>query len=874
MTDDLLPGRRRRAGHAFALALAAAGCAAAFAPPALAVEEKDLLPVDEAFVLSADSPTPDRISLRWTIAKGYYLYRHRTSVKADPGFAAQPLQLPKGKAYKDEFFGDVETYRDSVTAILPGTLVPGKGGAQTVKLTVKYQGCADAGICYPPQTRTLNVAVSASQAARPSGAQAPAGAAPADSAPAMDPAPASAPLVQFGPRGGASNPLLGGATPLSAPSAASAGATDALPLPPEQAFGFEAIARDGNSLLLRFTPARGYYLYRDKTSLKTDHPAIAAGKPQWPRGTAHRDEHFGEVTVFFDQIDVPLPLIRASADAAKITLTAGFQGCQTDGICYPPMTRKISIDLPRGTLATAIAPRAAGADPAATTATTPATASAATAAATEPGSPSTAPADPASPAATGAFADSGGRSDAGAALAATPAAAAATDAPADSAAGGPAAPQAEDSLLAASLAGPDRFLALLTFFGFGLLLAFTPCVLPMVPILSGLIVGQGPGLGARRAFTLSLVYVLANAAVFTIAGVVVGLLGAGSNVQILFQTPWVITVFALVFVALALSSFGLYELQLPARLRNWLSEVSNRQRSGSWLGVAAMGALSSLIVGPCVAPPLAGAVLYISQTGDPLFGGLVLFTLALGMGVPLLVFGVAAGKGLPTSGPWMVAVQRVFGLVFIGMAIWMLSRILPGPLTLALWGALMLGAAVMLALQARQAGGDAVRALAWLCALLFGLLGAAQVIGALAGSSDPLRPLAGLRGGAHPAELPFRKIKSVADLDREIAAARAARQPLLLDFYADWCVACKEMEKYTFPEPQVHRALDGFVLLKADVTANDELDQALMKHLGIIGPPATLYYIDGAERRELRLFGFEKSPAFAERAERARAAQR
>lgn len=846
MTDDLLPGRRRRAGRAFALALAAA-IAAAFAAPALAVDEKDLLPVDDAFAVSASAPSAERIAIDWKIARGYYLYKHRISVKTDAGYVAGPLQLPKGEAHKDEFFGDVETYRDRLSAGLPGT-----AQGASVKLTVKYQGCADAGICYPPQTRTLNVAL------------------PAAAGPAMDAAPASAPLVQFGPRGGASNPLLGGGTPLSAPSAASAGATDALPLPPEQAFGFEAIARDGDSLLLRFTPARGYYLYRDKTSLKTDHPAIAAGKPQWPRGTAHRDEHFGQVTVFFDQIDVPLPLIRKTADAARITLTAGFQGCQTDGICYPPMTRKVTVDLARGTVTAVV--DATKTDPAATAAAGAPTATAAAATAdagnladaagTPPSPADSTTANPAAGAATGNPATAqAGESLAGSPNGANPA----TDTTE---------PQAEDSQLAASLAGPNRYLALLTFFGLGLLLAFTPCVLPMIPILSGLIVGQGPGLGARRAFTLSLIYVLANAAVFTIAGVIVGLLGAGSNVQILFQTPWVIVLFALVFVGLALSSFGLYELQLPSGLRNWLSDVSNRQRSGSWLGVAAMGALSSLIVGPCVAPPLAGAVLYISQTGDPLFGGLVLFTLAMGMGVPLLVFGVAAGKGLPTSGPWMVAVQRVFGLIFIGMAIWMLSRILFGPVTLALWGALALGAAVMIVLSIRAARGDGARAIGWLCALLFGVLGVAQLFGALAGSSDPLRPLAGLRGGAHPAELPFRTIKSSADLDRELAAAQAAGKPLMLDFYADWCVACKEMEKYTFPEPQVQRALDGFVMLKADVTANDELDQALMKRLGIIGPPATLYYSDGVERRELRLFGFEKAPAFTARIERARAAHR
>ena len=389
----------------------------------------------------------------------------------------------------------------------------------------------------------------------------------------------------------------------------------------------------------------------------------------------------------------------------------------------------------------------------------------------------------------------------------------------------------------------------------------------MIPILSGLIAGHGPGLGARRAFALSFVYVLANALVFTVAGVVAGLVGA--NLQVAFQTPWVITAFALLFVALALSSFGLFELQLPNALRSRLGELSDQQRGGSWAGVAVMGALSALIVGPCVAPPLAAAVLYIGQTKDPAFGGAALFLLAMGMGVPLIAFGVAAGKGLPTSGPWMVAVQRAFGFVFLGLAVWMLSRVVPAPVGLALWGALLFGGAAMLALAASKPDArEGVRALGWTTALLLGLAGTAQVVGALAGSRDPLQPLAGLRDrGTASRELPFRTIKSLADLDREVAAAHAAGQPLMLDFYADWCVACKEMEKYTFPEPAVHAALAGFVLLKADVTANDDLDQALMQRLGIIGPPATLFYINGAERRPSRLFGFEKSPKFVERAD-------
>ena len=810
----------RRARAVYAAAVLAFGLS--LAGPALAIDESDLLPVEQAFVLSADAPTADRIVLRWKIADGYYLYKHRISVKADPAFAAQALQLPKGDKHKDEFFGEVETYRGTLSATLPG-----RAGPARVELQIKYQGCADAGICYPPETRKLSVSL-----------------------PGVAPAAGNdEPLVAFGNAGAGGAPPLSGGLLGGTPSAA-AGA-DALPLPPEQAFGFEAIPGDGNTLLLRFTPARGYYLYRDKTSLKLDAAAtqagIALGAPQWPRGTAHRDEHFGQVTVFFNQIDVPLPLRRTREDAARFVLTANFMGCQTDGICYPPMTRKIAIDLPRGKLTPVNEAAAAQGLPA--DAAGNVLAADAIAAAT--------PADADLTAADLRAANADVAAARSVANTAAPIARAAV------------AEQAEDSLLAAALSGPNRWLALLGFLGLGLALSFTPCVLPMIPILSGLIAGHGPGIGVRRAFLLSLVYVLANAVVFTIAGVIAASLGA--NLQILFQTPWVIVAFALLFVLLSLSSFGLYELQMPSALRNRLGTLSDRQRGGSWAGVAAMGALSSLIVGPCVAPPLAAAVLYIGQTGDPWFGGAALFLLALGMGVPLLAFGVAAGKGLPTSGPWMVGVQRAFGFVFLGLAVWMLSRILPGPATLALWGALLLAAAAAIGLIASRPGRGGLRTLGWTAALLLGLTGAAQLIGALAGSDDPLRPLAGLRGGAaEHRELPFRTIKSVADLDREIAAAQAAGQPLMLDFYADWCVSCKEMEKYTFTEPTVHEALSGFVLLKADVTANDELDAALMKHLGIHGPPATLYYGNGTERRELRLFGYEEAPKFVERVRRAR----
>ncbi|MFL6593012.1 MAG: protein-disulfide reductase DsbD [Luteimonas sp.] len=758
-------------------------CMAAIAP-ARAVDESDLLPVDQAFALSASAPARDRIELTWNIAAGYYLYRQRIHVQVE-GFAADTLQLPQGTRHHDEFFGDVETYRRQLRATLPGV-----AHGDAVTLTVKYQGCADLGVCYPPQTRRLTVTL-------------PAAAGTASATVGFD---------------RLSDTLLGRRTP---PPGTASGSIDAQPLAPEQAFGFEAIVDDARTLLLRFTPAKGYYLYRDKTSLRiAGATGIDAGQPRWPAGVRHHDEHFGDVVVYFDQVDVPLPLLRRNADAVGITLVASFQGCQSGGICYPLMTRRVTLQLPAaGPAAPAIAPVEAIA-----------------------GAPSSN-------------------------ASSMPNAAASTGVAAANAVAAPVAALSEDSRLAASLAGANRWLTLLGFFGAGLLLAFTPCVLPMIPILSGLIAGQGTRIGTARALVLSLVYVVANALVFTAAGVVAGLLGA--NLQAAFQRPWIIVAFAALFVVLALSSFGLYELQLPAALRSRLGALTDRQRGGSLGGVAAMGALSALIVGPCVAPPLAGAVLYIGQSHDPVLGGAALFLLAMGMGAPLLAFGAAAGRGMPVSGPWMTTAQRIFGLVFLGLAVWMLSRILPGPVTLALWGLLGLGAAAWG--FGTSASTSRARLAARFAGLALTVVGASQLVGALGGGTDPLQPLAGIAGArdGQPA-LAFSTIKSNADLDRELARARSEGKPLLLDFYADWCVSCKEMEKYTFTDPAVRTALSDFVLLKADVTANDATDQALMQRFGIIGPPGTLFFGAGGEIRNLRLVGFENAPAFVSRSARAR----
>ncbi len=422
----------------------------------------------------------------------------------------------------------------------------------------------------------------------------------------------------------------------------------------------------------------------------------------------------------------------------------------------------------------------------------------------------------------------------------------------------------EQDRLARSLGEQSIALSMLTFFGLGLLLTFTPCVFPMIPILSSIIAGQGERITTGRAFTLSLVYVLAMALTYTAAGVVAGYTGA--NLQAAFQNPWILGTFALVFVALSLSMFGFYELQMPARLQSRLTELSNRQRGGTLPGVAVMGFLSALIVGPCVAAPLAGALIYISQTGDAVLGGLALFSLSMGMGAPLLLIGTSAGKLLPKAGPWMDAIKAVFGVMLLAVAIWMVERIVPGPVALALWAALFIVSAIYLrALEPLQPEASGWSRL-WKGLGVFLLVyGAILLLGAASGGRDLLRPLAGLNtpvavaasGQTVAGHLQFRQIKGVAGLEQALEEARRNGQPVMLDFYADWCVSCKEMEAVTFSDPAVIAALDGVMLLQADVTANDEQDKALLQRFGLIGPPSILFFdSSGRELRPYRLVGF------------------
>ena len=432
----------------------------------------------------------------------------------------------------------------------------------------------------------------------------------------------------------------------------------------------------------------------------------------------------------------------------------------------------------------------------------------------------------------------------------------------------PAAPGAtagdESGRISELLKNADLWLILISFFGFGLLLSLTPCILPMIPILSGIIVGSGAkghGVSHARGFTLSLAYVLGMAFSYAAAGVAAGLTGILLSVAL--QNPWVLGGFALLFVGLALSMFGFYELQLPSFLQSKVSEEASHLKGGSLPGLALMGALSAIIVGPCVAAPLAGALLYIGQTGDAVLGGLALFCMALGMGVPLLAVGMSAGRVLPKTGPWMESVKKVFGVILLATALWLISPVIPMALQMAAWAVLLIVPAIFM----RAIDPLPPQARNWQrffkgLAVVMLLAGVALLVGAMSGAKDLLQPLSGLRGGRaeEVRHLPFDRVRSLSELDARI---KASTKPVMLDFYADWCVSCKEMERYTFSDVRVQQKLAGWTLLQADVTANSEDDKALLARFRLFGPPGIIFFdTKGDEQKAVRVIGFQKADEF------------
>jgi len=425
----------------------------------------------------------------------------------------------------------------------------------------------------------------------------------------------------------------------------------------------------------------------------------------------------------------------------------------------------------------------------------------------------------------------------------------------------------ETDQIAALLQQDNILWVLASFFGFGLLLSFTPCVFPMIPILSGIIVGQKEEVSTSRALIMSIVFVLAMSAAYSGAGVLAGYFG--ENLQVAFQTPWVLALFSAVFVALAFSMFGYFDIQLPMSLQNKISSLSNSQKGGNLIGVAIMGFLSALIVGPCVAPPLAGALIYIGQTGDAVLGGLSLFVMSLGMGAPLIAVGAGVSK-LPRAGGWMDKVKYVFGILMLAVAIYLIDRVISDMVSLILWASLLTIAPIAMgALNTQDSSSTPWQRIFKAIGLI--VMGYGFLIWLLVarGGGDMLAPLSGWNMGSsnsaaqvQETKVLFEKIKTSAELDTVLAEAKKNNQIVMFDFYADWCVSCIEMEKFTFSDADVVKATSSFINIKADVTKNDDFDKELMSRFGIIGPPALLFFKDGVEVKAKRVVGFMKSGKF------------
>lgn len=516
------------------------------------------------------------------------------------------------------------------------------------------------------------------------------------------------------------------------------------------------------------------------------------GEAVIPDGLKKHDDYFGEVEVYYRELSVSLP-IETGADLFPVTVE--YQGCADAGLCYPP-TRKV-FQLARNDNSILL--------------------------------PVSAP--------------TGKLPAAGAQPVAVTSDLRSTE--------------TQEGRLASALAGGSVISILLIFFAVGIGLAFTPCVLPMFPILSSIIVGRKTTPTRFKAFTLSLTYVLGMAVTYALLGTLVGYFGAEFNIQAKLQSTLVLSIFALIFVLLSLSMFGLYELQLPEGLRDRLNELTQSQQGGEYLGVATMGVVSSLVVSPCVSAPLAGALIYISSTGDALLGGTALLALALGMGIPLLVIGSSGADLLPRAGSWMNSIKVIFGVMLLAVAIWLLERILPGPVTLLLWAALLIGFAVYLGLS-QSAAGKGWRMLArasGAVALVYGII---LTVGAINGADDPLRPLQTLAytDGEKPYQTVFIPVVDLASLRQTLQQAEQRRRPVMFDFYADWCVSCKVMERYVFSDSQVQQNLAKFDLAQIDVTANSETDQAVLTEFGLFGPPSILFFDShGRELKKFRIQG-------------------
>jgi thioredoxin:protein disulfide reductase len=714
--------------------LAFAAFALLLAGRAFAIGEDEFLDPTEAFkyTAAADEST---VTVEWQATKGYYLYKKRMGLSASsPGVTVGESVYPKAEIHKDEYFGEQEVFRNTFKVSAP---LSGAKAGDTIALKLKWQGCADAGLCYPPSVWDATVKVVAAAKATVS-----------------------------------ADEVFKKAAPVTT------GEDEYLD--PEVAFVLTSDARTTSDIALNWRIADGYYLYKKRIKLEPADASQPIGNIVLPKGEAHSDEYFGEQEVYRQSLDASFAV--PPSDAKSIDVKVTYQGCADAGLCYPPITKTLSIsleDVPAGSAAAA--------------------------------------------------ADSGGY-------------------------------VSEQDSFAAKIAGGSILLAMAIGYLGGLLMAFTPCVLPMVPILSGIIAGGGSSMSPARGFMLSLSYVAGIAAIYVTMGVLAAYIGSGLNLQAIFNQPLILIPFVLLFVVLAASMFGAFTIEMPSFIQSRLSDASNKQRAGTFIGVGVMGALSALIVSACVAPVLIGALTFIARTGDMTRGALAMLSISLGMGTPLLLVGASAGALLPRAGAWMETIKNLFGVMFIGVAVWLVTRMVSPAIGVMIWAIPLLALAWVL--WRANAKSSTARVVLRGIAIFAVLLAIGEIQNGARGGTNPL-----VLNPAPASELntlEFKRIKTVADLEREVAAAKAAGKSVMLDFYADWCVSCKEMEHKTFTQTEVQTALTNTVLIQADVTANDDEDQALLKHFEIFGPPTIAFYgTDGEEKRNFRVVGFMEAAEFA-----------
>lgn len=703
---------------------------------------QEILRPEAAFPYTIEA-SEGEITLTFQVEDGYYLYRERFGFEAlTNDITLGAAEFPNGQIYEDEFFGVMETYRNGFQISIPYQQTEDIG---EIGFRLMLQGCADIGLCYPPQRWDSTVALTPNSS------------------------------------GGGS--ILSNFLTQTNPNADI--------LSPDEAFIMDPRVERANEITLSWIIQPGYYLYKNKFEFSVDGP-IQIGTPRFPSGVLTEDEYFGEVEVYYDYVEVKIPFSRASPNEVNVQLNAYYQGCKVDSICYPLINVTRDLGIPASNVFDASAP--SGSTP---------------------------------------FMVS------------------------------------EQDRLASIIMNYPLWAVLGIFYGLGLLLSFTPCVLPMVPILSGLIAGQGANVTPARGFMLSLSYVMGMSVTYTGAGALAAI--AGGQIQAIFQQPWILTLFAGLFVVLSMAMFGVFQLQIPAPIQNRLTNLANSQKNGTFIGVAIIGALSALIVTTCVAPPLVATLAVIGQSGDVLRGSSALFFLSLGMGSPLLLVGASTGKLLPKVGPWMNMVRASFGVMMLGLAIWMMERILPGSITLTLWALLVFLTGVFLgAFEALPKSPSSTQRLGKGLGLLACLYGALMIIGATLGGNNPLNPIpqgtlfAGSTNNASISYLPFQSIDSVAELEEALLDASNTGTPVMVDFTADWCVACKEYERYTFPDTTVIAALDPFMLLQIDVTDNNDDDQALLEYFSSFGPP-TIAFFDrqGQELEAYKLVGFVGAEEFS-----------